>query len=177
MTHAAHPQTTPERSTHEEIVGVTWQGLVAGLIAYATVAILVGAIDVAAGRSLFFTPSLLGQSLFYGLTDPAQVVVTPGHVLAYNGLHLLACLTIGTAAAWLADMAEHGPELWYVSTILFLGVVAAALGGVLLLTRGVREAMPVWIVVVPTLAGLGAMVLYILRARPALRRELTTWRD
>lgn len=177
MTHAASPQVTPVRSHAEERTEILWEGLVAGLIGYATVAILVGVIDVAVGRSFFFTAAMLGETAFYGLTDPANVVVWPGAVFAYNGVHLLGFLLIGMSAAWLAYLAEKGEELWYLGLVLFLLVVAHACGAVLVMTEGLRAAMPVWMVVVPTLAGLVAMSLYMLGVRPGLRSELTTWRN
>lgn len=177
MTFAAQPETTSARSSKEELIEVAWEGMVAGLLGYATVALLVGLIDVAVGRSFFYTASVLGQSLFYGSAEAAQPVVSAGHLLAYNGLHLLSCLAIGTSAAWLAYMAEHGPELWYVGVILLLAVAVAALGVVLILTRNVRGAIPVWMVVVPTVAGMAVIAGYVLGVRPRLRTELQTWRD
>lgn len=154
-----------------------WQGIIAGLIGYATVALLVGIIDVALGRSFFFTAALLGERLFYGLSDPARVVVWPGAVFAYNGLHLLAFLVIGTAAAWLAFMSERGPELWYLAAILFLFVFAHAFGAILFLTESIRAAVPVWVVVLPTMVAAVVMGGYLIVVRPALRHDLMTWQE
>ncbi len=141
-----------------------WQGIIAGLIGYATVALLVGIIDVAMGRSFFFTAALLGEHVFYGLSDPAQVVVWPGAVFAYNGLHLLAFLIIGVVGAWLAFMSERGPELWYLAAILFL-------------TEDIRAAIPAAMIVVPTLASAITMGSYLLAVRPAFRHDLVTWQE
>ena len=177
MTHAVQPHATPTRSRAEERAEIVWEGLIAGLIGYATVAILVGAIDIVQGRSFFFTASMLGEATFYGLTDPANVVVWPGAVFAYNGLHLIGFLFIGMSAAWLAYLAEKGAELWYLGLVLFLLVVAHAVGAVLFMTEGLRAVMPAWVVIAPTVVGLIAMWLYVLRVRPGLRTELTTWRN
>ena len=177
MTHVAQPHVAPAQSRAEELTEIVWEGIVAGLIGYATVAILIGVIDVAQGRSFFFTAAMLGEAAFYGLTDPANVVVWPGAVFAYNGVHLLGFLFIGMSAVWLAYLAEKGAELWYVGLVLFLLVVAHACGAVLLLTEGMRAVMPAWVIAVPTLVGLAAMTLYLLVSRPGLRQELTTWRN
>ena len=174
---AAQSHVTPVRSRAEERAEIVWQGLIGGLIGYAIVAILVGTIDAAQGRSFFFTAAMLGEATFYGLTDPANVVVWPGAVLAYNGVHLLGFLFIGMSAAWLAYLAEQGTELWYLGLVLFLLVVAHALGAVLFMTEPLRAAMPAWAVIVPTVVGLTGMCMYLIRARPALRTELTTWRN
>lgn len=177
MTYVVQPDVTPARSRAEAYTEIVWEGLLAGIIGYATVAILVGVCDLAFGRSFFFTAAMLGEAAFYGLTDPANVVVWPGAVFAYNGVHLLGFLFIGMSAAWLAYLAEKGAELWYLGLVLFLLVVAHALGAVLILTEGLRAAIPVWVVLVPTVVGLAEMFVYLLAVRPGLRRELTTWRN
>ena len=156
---------------------MTWDGVLAGLVGYAIVAILVGVIDVVLGRSFFFTAATLGQSMFYGLSDPAQVVIAPGPVFAYNGVHFLGCVAIGVCGAWLAYMAEQGHELWYVGVVLFMAVVVASFGAVLLFSRGLQAVVPLWMIVVPTLVAVTAIVVVLLLVRPGLRRELTTWRD
>jgi hypothetical protein len=66
-----------------------WQGLVAGLIGYGTVAIVISGADVLAGRSPLYTAALLGSAYFYGAHSLAEVVVAPGPVFAYNGTHLI----------------------------------------------------------------------------------------
>lgn len=177
MTHAVQPQLAQAQSRTEVLTEVVWEGLVAGLIGYATVALLIGVIDVAHGRSFFFTAAMLGEGLFYGLTDPAKVVVWPGAVFAYNGVHLLTFLIVGMAAVWLAYLAEKGAELWYVGLVLFLLIVLHVYGAALLVTEGFRAVLPGWIVVMAGVAGVAAMVLYLLLKRPALREELTTWRN
>ena len=152
-----------------------WQGLVSGIFGYATVAILVGMMDAMQGRSFFYTASMLGEHVFYGLNDPNQVVVWPGAVFAYNGLHLLAFLAIGMAAAWLAYMSERGQELWYVAAVLFVLLFLHAFGAILILTEELRSAISIWTIIVPTVfAGL-VMTAYLVWARPVLRHELQTW--
>lgn len=152
-----------------------WQGMVSGIFGYATVAILVGTMDVMQGRSFFFTASLLGEHVFYGLNDPNQVVVWPGAVFAYNGLHLMTFLFIGMATAWLAYMSERGAELWYLAAVLFALLFLHAFGGILILTEDLRSAISIWTIIIPTIfAGL-VMVAYLMWARPALRHELQTW--
>ena len=159
---------------HSETI---WQGIIAGLIGYATVALLVGFIDVALGHSFFYTAALMGEHLFYGLSDPANLVVWPGAVFAYNGLHLVAFVFIGIVAAWLAFMSEHGPELWYLAAILLLFVLLHAFAAVLLLTEDIRAAIPAWTIVIPTLASVIAMGAYLIAMRPVLRHDLVAWQE
>jgi hypothetical protein len=177
MLHATQPRVAPEPAHQESAGEVVANGLVAGFIGYATVALLIGVIDVAQGRSFFFTAAMLGEAMFHGLTDPANVVVEPGAVFAYNGLHLLTFLAIGLSAAWLAHLAERGAQLWFPAVVLFLFIVAHAFGAVLLMTEELRAVLPAWLVGVPTLVALLAMAAYLMAVHPGLRRKPGEWND
>lgn len=177
MAYAAQPRVALAPARPETAGEVAAHGLVAGLIGYATIALLIGVVDLTLGRSFFFTAAMLGQMLFHGLANPADVVVEPGVVLAYNGLHLLTFLVIGMSAAWLAHLAEKGAQLWFPALVLFLFVVAHAYGAVLLMTEELRAAMPAWLVGIPTLVALLAMAAYLLATHPALRRKPGAWDD
>ena len=58
-------------------------GLVAGLIGAGGVAIWFLVIDAISGRP-FFTPSVLGSAMFFGLRDPAVATVEMQAVAAYT---------------------------------------------------------------------------------------------
>ena len=175
MTHVMQPDVGSTHPAAADRLEVIWDGLMAGLIGSATVAILVGILNIVEGRSFFFTAAMLGEKLFYGLRDPSTVVVWPGAVFAYNGVHLLGFFAIGMSGAWLAYMAEKGSELWYLGLVLFLLVVLHAYAAVLLMTEGLRSVLPAWMILVPTLAGVSATSIYLLYARPGLRTEMKTW--
>jgi hypothetical protein len=96
------------------------QGLIAGVLGYAAVAVFFLVVNVIAGRSPFHTAAALGSALFYGLQDPALLAIEPGPVLAYNGVHLLMSLVAGMIAAWLLFEIEHHHFLWYFGFFVFL---------------------------------------------------------
>ena len=154
-----------------------WHGAMAGLIGYATVALIVGALDLMQGRSFFFTAALLGETLFYNLREPAQVVVWPGAVFAYNGLHLVTFLAFGMIAAWLAYFSERGPMFWYLGLVLFLVVFLHLFGAVLLMTESLRAAIPTYEIWIPSLAAVLAISGYLLSVQPRLRGLLTRWQE
>ncbi len=154
-----------------------WQGVLAGLVGYATVALLVGILDVALGRSFFFTAALLGEHTFYGLRDPSQAVVWPGAVFAYNGLHLVAFIFIGLVSSSLAFLAEKGPAFWYGGAVLFLVVILHALGALLLMTEDLRAVLPAWMIVLPTVVSGAAMATYLLRCHPRVRHAMRVWEE
>jgi hypothetical protein len=148
------------------------QGLVAGLVGYATVAVFFAIVNVIAGRSPFHTAALLGSALFYGLRDPAQLVIGPGQVLSYNGLHLMIFLFLGTIAAWLAYLAERGPELWYVGAVTFIFMAFHTYGFFLMLTEPVRAVLAPWTMLAAGLIGCAAMAVYLMWIHPRIRWEI-----
>ena len=154
-----------------ERVQIYWQGLLAGLVGYATVAIVVAAANVFLGRSPFHTAALLGQALFYGLTDPSQLTIWPGPVLAYNGSHLLIFLGLGVMAAWLAWLSERGPHFWYIGVVMMFFVVFHLFGVFLLVNDRIRSALSPWALLGAGFAAMATMSAYLVWAHPKLRSE------
>jgi hypothetical protein len=156
----------PERSE------LLFQGWVAGLLGYATVALFFAVENLIVGRSPFYTAGLLGQAYFYGLRDLSQLAIAPGPVLAFNGLHLIVFLVLGMLVAALAFLSEQGHQLWYVSAVFFLFIALHMLGFLVVLTEGVRAAVAPWTLVVAGVLACVAMGAYLLASRPELRRSL-----
>lgn len=126
----------------DEWLAVVKEGVVTGLIGYAAVAIVMAIINVAGGHSAFYTPAVLGATLFYGITDPAQVQVLPAYVFAFNGLHLMAFLFFGVAGAWFAWLSDKGEQLWYPGIFFFVFVAFHLVGAAQMLATPARVALP-----------------------------------
>lgn len=148
------------------------QGLVAGMLGYATVVAFFALVNALAGESIFYTAAVLGGALFYGARDVSDVVVAAGPVLSYNGVHLLVFLAFGVLASWLAELSEHGPHFWYISALLLITFAFHVFGLLLGLTESLRSALPAWSVLLSGALGSGAMAGYLLRAHPEARRAL-----
>lgn len=84
------------------------EGLTAGLLGYGAVVALFIVLNLAAGDPLFQTPLALGTALLGGFLDEPGVY---GPILAYNGLHLVVSLGLGTAMAALVQRAEADHDL------------------------------------------------------------------
>ena len=96
------------------------EGLIAGILGYAAVAIVFVILNVSQGLSPVHTADVLGRALLGGAMDP----VGPwGAVLAFNALHLLVSLGLGVVAAALAYRAEldHGLAMGLVFFVLAMG--------------------------------------------------------
>ena len=160
-----------------ERVQTNVQGLVAGFIGYAAIALFFAIVNLVAGRSPFFTAAFFGNALFYGVRDPAAITIWPGPVFAYNGVHLLMFLVLGMIASWLAYLSERGPQFWYIGAILFLFVVFHMYGFVLLITGEVQSVVPIWTVFVSTVLAGTAMFGYLVWVHPRFRAELREFRE
>src|SRR5207244_5513308 len=99
-------------------VRIAREGLVAGLLGAAAVALWFLIYDTVAGVPLR-TPALLGAALFHGLRDPAALVITTPLVLEYTFFHGLAFILFGWLAAGLGALGDRGAGLVVVLVVLF----------------------------------------------------------
>lgn len=143
-------------------------GLAAGLLGYLVVVLAVGVMDFAGGRSIFHTPSLLGQAVLGGFGPPTPGVVAAGPVLAFNGLHLLVFLILGLVVSFVVFEVELHPVLWYAGffALLVLLMVSYFVLAVVSVPLG-DEPDAATLVVANTLAAFG-MGTYLSRTHPRL---------
>lgn len=146
------------------------QGVVAGLLGYGVLSGLISAVDVANLRSPFHSAAVLGASLFYGITDPAQVQVIPAYVLAYNGAHLLVFIVLGIIGAALATLADRGGQLWYITAFFFVLVSFHAIAAVQAMSAGMHESLSdrsIWVGGIVAGALMGG---YLMKVHPRMRQ-------
>lgn len=99
------------------------EGLIAGFIGYAVVAIFFALVNGLAGNSPFHTAFALGRAVGAGWPGPGEAA---GIVLAANGVHLLVSVLVGLAAAWLVMEVELHHGLWFAGVLAFAGGLLAA---------------------------------------------------
>jgi hypothetical protein len=155
---------TGERSVLKE-------GVVAGLIGAAAVAVWFFVFDVARGRPLL-TPGLLGALVFYGVNTPAEVQPSLGPVLGYTILHGLAFVAFGVMAATIMAMSEREPALFIGFVVLFACFEAFFFGVLGAFGQSMQGALVWWAVLVGNLLASLAMLWYLFRAHRALPRSL-----
>jgi hypothetical protein len=147
------------------------EGVVAGCIGAAVVAVWFLAFDLARGRPLL-TPALLGNLVFHGVNNPTGLSVSLGPVLGYTLLHGLAFVAFGVVAASLITASEREPALLIGVVILFacFEVFFVALEGAL--GQSVVGALVTWSVVIGNFLAAAAMLGYFLSRHRALPRVL-----
>ena len=147
-------------------------GLIAGLIGYGTVVLVTAGLNVIAGRSPFHTAALFGSALFYGLTDPAALVVTPGPILAYNAAHLVTFLGLGLGASWLVTLGERHPAVIYLAVFLLMVVAFHLFVALGMFALPLLGATAFWHVGAGSVAAAGLMGWYLWRGHPLLQRRM-----
>ena len=151
-------------------------GLVVGLIAYASVALFYSAFDFLAARGAFYTVDLLGKAMFQGLRDPAVLMFSfardPTAIFLYNAFHLAMSLGIGVVVTSLVEQAERHPSQALLIVVMLVAGGVLTVFAVAYLTESVRPLLPWWSIVVAN--GLAALLAgaYLLRRHPGLWQRL-----
>jgi len=108
------------------------EGLVAGLVGAATVAVWFLILDSLSGRPLY-TPTVLGTALFRrgGPTPLSEVLPNLEMVLMFTWVHGLVFVAIGGIVARLLALAERQPSVGFGILMLFVffefGFIVAAM--------------------------------------------------
>lgn len=147
------------------------EGIVAGLIGAATVAVWFFVFDLARGRP-FLTPGVLGALVFYGADTPLAAVPSAGPILGYTILHGLAFVAFGVMAATIMAMSEREPALFIGFVVLFACFEAFFFGVLGAFGQSMHGALVWWAVLVGNVLASLAMLWYLFRAHRALPRSL-----
>ena len=148
------------------------EGIIAGLIGAAVVAIWFFAYDVARGHS-FFTPGLLGAFVFYGVNTPIGVEPALGPILGYTVLHGLAFIAFGIVAATMMAMSEREPALFIAFVILFACFEVFFFGAIVIVASWVLDELAGWTIFVGNILAAVAMLAYYFTSHRTLARRLT----
>ena len=147
------------------------EGIVAGLIGAAVVAVWFFVYDLARGRP-FYTPGLLGAFVFYGADTPTPVAPALGAILGYTVLHGLAFIAFGVIAASLMAVSEREPALFVGFIILFACFEAFFFAMVQVFGLSKTGELTWWSVLIGNLLASVAMLWYFFRLHRALPRTL-----
>jgi hypothetical protein len=147
------------------------EGVIGGLLGAAVVALWFLVFDVARGRP-FVTPALLGAAVFYGVRDPAGLVISAGPILGYTLLHALAFVAFGVVAAALIEVSEREPALFVAVVILFACFEMFFLGALGALGRSLVGGVVWWAILIGNMLAAAVMLWYFFVGHRALPRTL-----
>ena len=153
-----------------EISNVYREGIVAGILGAATIALWFFVIDVFSGRP-FYTPSLLGSALFrsdIGLEQLKAPSVSFEMVLLYTWVHCMVFCVVGGLASKLLLLAERNLNLGFGILLLFVvfefGFVAVAF----VFAEPILHTLTWPAVLIGNLMAAAVMAIYFSRRRPNL---------
>jgi hypothetical protein len=117
----ARQEERPE-SRAAQIEGIYQEGLIAGVLGAAVIAVWFLILDTIAGRPLH-TPTILGTAIFRrgeGLVSPDTLPVSFEMVLLYTWVHVLLFCVMGGVAARLLAVAERQPNAGFGILLVFV---------------------------------------------------------
>jgi hypothetical protein len=147
------------------------EGVIAGLIGAALVAVWFLIYDAARGRP-FRTPSLLGAATFEGVKDPSAVPTAAHLVLPYTVLHGVVFAMIGVLIAYLIVTVQREPSRLL---MLFIGLMSFEiffLAVVTWLAHPVLDELAWWAILVANALAAFGMLAYLVLGYRALGRAL-----
>ncbi len=153
-----------------EVSNLYQEGIVAGLIGAATIAVWFLILDILWGRPLY-TPSLLGTAIFGGreaLSNPQTLTVSLQMVFLYTWIHGLVFAVIGGATALLLSWVEKNPDLGFGIIILLAVFMFGFILITMLFAEPVLHALTWPAVLLGNLLAAIAMGAYFWRRHPSL---------
>jgi hypothetical protein len=163
----------PSGSVAARTFNIYEEGIVAGLLGAATIAVWFFILDAIQGRPLY-TPTVLGTALFrgrVGLTAGSSLPPSFELVLWFTWVHVLVFVVLGGAAAGLLRLAERDPNFGF-GILLFLVVFMFGFIGVsLVFAEEVLHALAWPAILFGNLLAAGVMAWFFWRRHP----QLTIW--
>jgi hypothetical protein len=147
------------------------EGIVAGLIGAAIIAVWFLIYDAARGRP-FRTPALLGAATFEGVRDPALVPTAAHLVVPYTVLHGVVFAMIGVLIAYLIFSAQRQPSRLLVMFIALMCFEVSFLAIVTWLAHPVLNELGWWAILLGNALAATGMLIYLFVGHRALGRAL-----
>lgn len=166
----SHPRL---RTATQDLTKVYQEGIVAGMLGAATVAVWHLIIDTISGHPLF-TPTVIGTALFrggQGLDSPQTLAVSFEMVVVATWVHFLVFAIIGGAASRLLAVAEQRPNVGFGIILLFVIFEFGFLIAATAVAQPVLHALAWPAVLVGNVLAALVMAVYFWRHHPHLTIE------
>jgi len=151
------------------------EGVIAGLIGAAIVAVWFLVYDAARGRP-FRTPALLGAAAFRGVNDPAAIAPSSELIVQYTVLHGVVFALIGLLVGYLIMSAQREPGRLLTLFLVLVSFEIFFLALLVFFARTVLGELAWWaILVANALAAAGMLTYLLIRHRGLTRGLLGPW--
>ena len=157
------------RST-SEISRLSLEGIIAGMIGAAIIAIWFLILDTFNGRPLY-TPTVLGTALFgrgEGLSSPESMKVSWEMTLMYTWVHGMVFAVIGGSVSYLLRLAEKNPDLGFGIILLFIVLEFGFIGAAFLFAEPILHALAWPMILIGNLLAAAGMAGYFWLRHPKL---------
>lgn len=158
-------------SAKSVVSGLYEQGIVAGILGAATIAVWFFLIDFFNGRP-FYTPNVLGTALFRGgagLDQPQNLPISLEMVLVYTWVHALVFCAIGGLVSKLLDLAERNVHAGFGILLLFVIFEFGFVGAALIFAEPILRALAWSSVLIGNLLAAAVMAAYFWRHHPRMK--------
>jgi hypothetical protein len=165
------PNPTVIPSANPVLSDMYQQGIVAGLLGAATIALWFFLVDIASGQP-FYTPNLLGTALFrrgVGLDQPQNLPISFEMVLVYTWVHGLIFCAIGGLASKLLELAERNVNAGFGILLLFVIFEFGFVGAALVFAEPILRALAWPSVLVGNLLAAAVMTIYFWRCHASMK--------
>lgn len=160
-----HPTSAGRARHHRRLSGaIVADGVVAGLIGSAVIAMLFAVLGLATGRGALHVPGVLAGALFAGDGGPAGA----SPILGYTVLHALVLTAIGIVTAAFARLAGAAQQGWYLGAVGLLFIVGHIVALPLWFGDAVQATLSPWLVSAGTTTGIVAMCAYLWWRNPSI---------
>jgi len=159
-------------SPRAAIPDVYQQGITAGVLGAATIAVWFFLVDLLSGHPLFYTPNVLGTALFRhgaGLEQPQTLTISPDTVLVYTWIHGLVFCALGGLAAKLLELADRDVHIGFGVLLFFVLFEFGFVGAAFIFAEPILHALAWPSVLIGNLLAAAAMAAYFWRHHPYLR--------
>jgi len=147
------------------------EGMIAGVLGAAAVAVWFLLLDALAGRPLW-TPTVLGTALFRrgtGLEAAATLPVSLEMVAMFTWVHGLVFAALGGIAARLLGYVERHPSAGFGVLLLFVVFQFMFIAAAMVFAAPALRALSAWSILVANLIAAAAMTAYLRHRHPDLR--------
>ncbi len=157
-------------SSTSESSRLSLEGIIAGMIGAAIIAIWFLILDTFNGRPLY-TPTVLGTALFgrgEGLSSPESMKVSWEMTLMYTWVHGMVFAVIGGSVSHLLRLAEKNPDLGFGIILLFVVLEFGFIGAAFLFAEPILHALAWPMILIGNLLAAAGMAGYFWLRHPKL---------